>query len=195
MPREVKSRRRVADVSVRFLLRLPATLHAALLEGARDRGVSLNEYLNRRLSGAELHPTSESVAPLLLAHAHRVAGARLLGIVLHGSWTRGEARADSDIDALIAVDEALPLTRGLYRAWDEQPVAWAGRAVDVHFVHLPRSLDRAAGVWCEAAVEGRLIADRSGRVEDALIQIRRAIADGRLVRKRAHGQPYWTVAA
>ena len=35
----------------------------------------------------------------------------------------------------------------------------------------------------------------TGHVDDALIQIRRAIADGRLVRKRAHGQPYWTVAA
>ena len=176
--------------TVRFLLRLPAALHAALADGARAAGVSLNEHLNRRLAAAEPHPASAALTPVLLAGARRVAGARLLGIVLHGSWARREARAGSDIDALIVVDEALPLTRGLYRAWDDQPVVWEGRPVDVHFVHPPRIAERAGGVWCEAAIEGRLIADRTGHVDDALIQIRRAIADGRLVRKRAHGQPY-----
>ena len=188
-------RRPERPASVRFLLRLPAALHAALVVGARARGVSLNEHLNRRLTAPEPHPASAALAPVLLAGARRVAGARLLGIVLHGSWTRREARAGSDIDALVVVDEALPLTRGLYRAWDEGPVDWEGRQVDVHFVHLPQIAERAGGVWCEAAIEGRLIADATGQVDDALIQIRRAIADGRLVRKRAHGQPYWTVAA
>ncbi len=188
-------RRPERPAPVRFLLRLPAALHAELVEGARKRGLSLNEHLNRRLTAPEPHPASAALAPVLLAAARRVAGARLLGIVLHGSWTRREARAGSDIDALVVVDEALPLTRGLYRAWDEEPVEWEGRQVDVHFVHLPPIAERAGGVWCEAAIEGRLIADATGQVDDALIQIRRAIADGRLVRKRAHGQPYWTVAA
>ena len=176
-------------------MRLPAALHAALVKGARQRGLSLNEHLNRRFSAPEPHPASAALAPVLLAGARRVAGAHLLGIVLHGSWTRREARAGSDIDALVVVGEALPLTRGLYRAWDEEPVEWEGRQVDVHFVHPPQIAERAGGVWCEAAIEGRLIADATGQVDDALIQIRRAIADGRLVRKRAHGQPYWTVAA
>lgn len=183
------------EATVRFLLRLPASLHAVLTEGARSLGLSLNEYLNRRLAGVEPHPESAPLVPLLLARARQVAGDRLIGIVLHGSWTRGEARPGSDIDSLIVVDDALPLTRGLYRAWDAQPLDWAGRPVDVHFVHLPRSVGRAGGVWCEAAIEGRVVADRSGQVDDTLIRIRRAVADGVLVRKRAHGQPYWTVAA
>jgi predicted nucleotidyltransferase len=118
-----------------------------------------------------------------------------MGVILHGSWSRGEARPGSDVDVLIVVDESVPLTRALYRAWDRQPISWENRPVDAHFIHVPRPLDRASGVWCEAAVEGRLLFDRRGGVEEALIAIRRAIAGGRLVRKHAHGQPYWTVAA
>lgn len=184
-----------APGSVRFLLRLPAALHAALATRARARGVSLNEHITRRLAAAESHPSLEALTPLLLARAQAVAGRHLLGIILHGSWARGEARRGSDIDVLVAVDEALTLTRTLYRTWDREPVVWQDRPVDVHFVHLPRESQRASGVWCEAAIEGRVIADTAGRVEDALITIRRAIADGRLVRKRVHGQPYWTAAA
>ena len=181
--------------AVRFLLRLPATLHTSLAAAAKRRELSLNEYISRRLAGVESHPAVEAVAPVVLARARDVAGDALVGGLLHGSWSRGDARAESDIDALIVVDRSLPLSRRLYRTWDEQPVAWGGRAVDVHFVHLPSAVARAGGVWCEAAIEGRLIADRAGQIEDALIELRRAIADGRLVRKRAHGQPYWTVAA
>jgi predicted nucleotidyltransferase len=127
--------------------------------------------------------------------ARAVAGAHVVGAILHGSWARGEARSTSDVDALVVVKAALPLTRALYRKWDEQPLAWQGRPVDVHFAHLPRSVEKAGAVWCEAAIEGQLLADTDGRVDDLLRDIRRAIADGRLVRKRVHGQPYWTVAA
>lgn len=195
MGRDTSRRRSAGAEAARFLLRLPARLRAALRERARARGLSLNEYINRRLAAAEPHPAAETLGPLLLAHAHRVAGASVIGLIVHGSWARGEARSTSDIDALVVVDEALPLTRSLYGKWDRQPVSWDGRAVDVHFVHLPRDVGRPGGVWCEAAVDGRLVADSSGRVEDTLVLIRRAIADRRLVRKRAHGQPYWTAAA
>lgn len=195
MPRDRQRPRTLEPASRRFLLRLPAGLHAALVRRAAARDLSLNEYLVRRLAGAEPHPSSETLTPLLLARAQTVAGARVIGAIVHGSWTRGEARAASDVDVLIVVDESLSLTRALYRAWDQEPITWQGRSVDVHFVHVPRAVDRAGGVWCEAAIEGRLVADTSGRVEDALLDIRRAIADGRLVRKRVHGQQYWTSAA
>lgn len=189
-----RTTRRVTP-AVRFLLRLPAALHASLAAGAARRELSLNEYIGRRLAGVETHPAVEAVAAVVLARAREVTGDALVGALLHGSWSRGEARVDSDIDALIVVDRSLPLSRLLYRKWDERPLAIDGRAVDVHFVHLPVTIARAGGVWCEAAIEGRLIADRAGQVEDTMIELRRAIADGRLVRKHAHGQPYWTVAA
>lgn len=129
------------------------------------------------------------------ALAQVVAGAQLIGLVMHGSWARGEMRAASDVDVLVVVEADLALTRALYRQWDEVSLSWQGRAVDAHFLHLPANPDRAGGVWCEAAVDGIVLSDRDGRIEETLRRIRRAVADGRLVRKHAHGQPYWTVAA
>jgi len=67
--------------------------------------------------------------------------------------------------------------------------------VDGHFVHPPAPGARPSCVWCELAVEGVLLSDRAGAVSAALTDMRRAIAHGRLVRKTAHGQPYWTEAA
>ena len=189
--RDINSR----SPSTRFLLRLPAALHRLVLDRAERRGLSLNEYITRRLAGPEAQASVEALTPVLLARARAVAGAHVVGAILHGSWTRGEARSTSDVDALIVVNGNVPLTRALYRKWDEEPMVWEGRTVDVHFAHLPRSVAKAGSVWCEAAIEGQLLADTDGRLERALRDIRRAIADGQLVRKRIHGQPYWTVAA
>ena len=58
-------------------------------------------------------------------------GAHLVGIIVHGSSARGEARTTSDVDVLVVVDLALALTRALYRRWDEIPVTWQGRRVAV----------------------------------------------------------------
>lgn len=93
------------------------------------------------------------------------------------------------------VNRDLPLTRELYRRWDDESGGPAdGQVLDAHFVHLPGSTDRIGGVWCEAAIEGVVLADTGGRVSRALRDVRRAIGEGRLVRRRAHGQPYWTAA-
>ena len=157
--------------------------------------MSLNEYCVRALAGPEPLAVGHPMALAVYQHAAEVGGARLAGIIVHGSWVRAQARTSSDIDVLVVVDSGLSLTRALYRAWDKTPLAWEGRSVDAHFIHFPSSPDRASGVWCEAATDGLLFYDRDGRVDETLRRIRREIADGRLVRKHAHGQPYWTVAA
>jgi hypothetical protein len=69
--------------------------------------------------------------------------------------------------------------------------AWT---LDAHFVHLPADASRPSSVWCELPVEGVLLSDRDGAIAGALIEVRRAIAQGQFVRRTAHGQPYWTVA-
>lgn len=179
----------------RFLLRLPATLHATLATQAAHEGLSLNAYCVQRLGGPDLRVSPRAQVAGVVANATSVAGPHLLGVIAHGSWVRGEARDTSDIDLMIVVDRALPLTRRLYAAWDAEKPIWDGRAVDAHFVHLPSSAGRPGSVWCELAVEGLLLSDRDGVLSAALIGVRRAIAGGRLVRKTAHGQPYWTEAA
>ena len=179
----------------RFLLRLPDWLHGRLAARAAARGVSLNEYCVRQLAGPDAPSLDHPDALVLLERMDAVVGSGLLGVVAHGSWVRGEARAASDVDILVACAPTVRLTRALYRRWDRTPLEWGGRGVDAHFVHLPAAPERAGAVWCEAAVEGVLLHDVGGRVGDALRGIRRAIAEGRLVRRLAHGQPYWTLAA
>ena len=48
------------------------------------------------------------------------------------------------------------------------------------------------GFWPEIALDGIVLFERDVAVSRRLVAIRRAIADGRLVRRTAHGQPYWT---
>jgi len=180
--------------SGRFVLRLPPSLHQVLQGGAKAAGLSLNEYCVRRLSSAGPAMAADVSAHAVVARASALAGAFLRGVILYGSWARGDAGASSDVDVLIVVDAGLPLTRDLYREWDREPVMWHGRPVDPHFVHPPG--ERVSGeVWGEVALDGVVLFEREWRLSASLGAIRRDIAAGRLVRRLVHGQPYWTVAA
>ena len=53
----------------------------------------------------------------------------------------------------------------------------------------------AGGFWAEVAVDGIVLFERDWRLSTHLARVRRAIAERRLVRRLAHGQPYWTEAA
>ncbi|HEX6694890.1 MAG TPA: hypothetical protein VF035_09360 [Longimicrobiales bacterium] len=68
----------------------------------------------------------------------------------------------------------------------------AGYPVEPHFVRLPGEDDRVTGLWAEVAVEGAVIFDPALRLSRWLGRVRRAIGDGRMVRRSAHGQPYWS---
>jgi predicted nucleotidyltransferase len=181
------------QVSGRFLLRVSPEIHALLQQAARAAGLSLNEYCLRRLATPGSGLSLGEGAAVLVRRAAAVAGSALVGVIVYGSWIRGEATPDSDVDALIVVDATLPLNRELYRLWDAAPVAWGAAAVDPHFVHLPG--DRPRGLWGEAAIDGAVLFERGVALSRCLARVRRDIADGRLVRRVVHGQPYWTVAA
>lgn len=187
----LKGRPKVA----RVLLRLPGPLHRALVRAAEAHGLSFNEFCVRRLR-APGHPQETSaVRALVLDHAQATFGERLVGMLAVGSWARDEAAAGSDIDVLIVIASSLALTRDLYRAWDRTALVFEGRAIDAHFIHLPEPGGAPTAVWCEAAVDGLVWHDRDGAVERRLAEVRRAIAAGRVVRGRVHGQPYWKGAA
>jgi predicted nucleotidyltransferase len=139
---------------------------------------------------ADVHGLSDARA-LIVSRACAAFGDRLTGVLVIGSWARGDAAATSDIDVLIAIDAHTPLTRDLYRAWDTEPVSYDGRVVDAHFTHLPSAGAAPTAMWCEAAIDGVVWYDRNGDVAKRLGDVRRAIADGRVVRAVSHGQPYW----
>jgi predicted nucleotidyltransferase len=132
---------------------------------------------------------------LVVPRAQAAFGDRLLGVLAMGSWARGDAAASSDLDVLVVIDPTVPLTRDLYRAWDREPLVFEGRPVDAHFAHPPQPGASPTAVWCEAAVDGLVWYDRDGRILRRLGEVRRAIADRRVVKGSAHGQPYWKGAA
>lgn len=179
----------------RVLLRLPAELHRSLVKAAADADLSFNEFCVRRLSAPSDAQGLSAVRSLVVTRARAVFGDRLAGVLVLGSWARGEAAATSDIDALIVIDAKTALTRDLYRAWDRDPISFEGRAIDAHFAHPSAAGTLPTAVWCEAAVDGIVWYDRDGSMTIRLGEVRRAIAEGRVVRAFAHGQPYWKKAA
>ena len=183
-----------ARASGRFVLRLPPDLHASLREQAAERSLSLNEYCVSRLSSGGVWRDRDDVTALV-ERAEAIAGPALLGVVVFGSWARGHASDSSDVDALVVVGQGFELTRAAYDRWDERPVTVEGRAVDAHFVRLAQDRPRLSGLWAEAAIDGVVVFERGRTVSSWLIEVRRALVEGRLARRVVHGQPYWREVA
>jgi hypothetical protein len=179
--------------SGRLLLRLPRELHASLARAGAEAGISLNELCVRRLRvpPVELEPP---LARFIERVNARFAG-DLVGIVIFGSWARGDATAESDVDALVVVEDVLRITRSLYTQWEGEGGGHEFGSIEPHFVHLPRPGVPVTGLWAEVAIDGIVLFDRALRVSRALGQIRRRIARGELVRRWAHGHPYWAEVA
>lgn len=177
--------------SGRFLIRMEPGLHAALREAARAEGTSLNEHCVLRLAmpGAGSEPASRASA-----RAASIAGADLVGVAAFGSWARGEAMEDSDVDLLIVVDAALPITRELYRMWDAEPMEWDGRRMEPHFVRLPGVEDRISGLWAEVAIDGVVLFERGFELSRRLAGLRTRIASGEITRRWSNGHSYWVAA-
>jgi hypothetical protein len=175
--------------SGRFVLRIEPGLHAALREAARSLGVSLNDYCARKLAA----PASAAPAPAVevVRRAASVLGQAFVGVVAFGSWAREEQRDSSDVDVLLVVDSTAALNRELYRRWDSGPLTWEGHPVEPHFVHMPAPGARISGLWAEAAVEGVVLFDRDLSLSRRLVEIRRRIVAGEVMRREVHGQPYW----
>lgn len=172
-----------------FLLRLDPRLHGLLRRQAAAAGMSLNEWCGRTLAApgaAGIDAAAEVVMPLRAR-----LGDDLLGVVVYGSFARGELSSGSDVDLLVVLAERVPITRALYREWEGGVPSWGGRDVDLHFVHLPDPAAAVSGSWAEAAVCGIVFYDRDLVVSRRLIAFRGRIASGELVRRMAQGQPYW----
>jgi predicted nucleotidyltransferase len=179
--------------SGRFVLRIDAGLHAALRESARRAGISLNQLAARKLAlpGGDVG----GLAGATVDHAAKLFGARLIAVAVFGSWARRELADESDVDLLVVLHADVAISRALYRRWDRAPREFDGRRVEPHFVHLPAPDALPSGFWAEIAIDGLILFDQNLALATRLAEVRRAIADGRLVRRRVHGQSYWILAA
>ena len=176
--------------SGRFLLRIAPGLHAALRAAARAQGLSLNEHCQRLLSTARA-----SEVPALdqaVRWALEAFGEGLVGLAAFGSWARGSAATGSDVDLLFVLEDTLALTRQLYRTPGLAELKAGERILEAQFVHLPAAGTVPGGLWAEITLDGIVLFERGFRLSRRLAGIRHDIADGRLVRRTAHGQPYWT---
>ena len=180
--------------SGRFVLRIDPGLHALLRRAARESGVSLNDYCSRSLALASGPAGSPPALAAAVSRAARLFGEDLVAVAAFGSWCRGEMAGSSDVDLLVVLDRRLRLGRGLYRRWDEAPIVWSGHPLEPQFVHLPDPGLTAGGIWAEVALDGVVLFDRGFALSRRLGRIRRDIAEGRLVRRVIHGQPYWALS-
>jgi hypothetical protein len=178
--------------SGRFLLRLPRPLHARLAESARAQGVSLNEYCVRSLATAEAAAAGPFAA--VVSEAIVQLGPALVGIVVFGSFARGEAGVDSDVDVLIVVSEAVAVDRSLYAPWDRLELRIAGHPVEPHYAQLRAPGEALSGFWAEVALDGMAVYDPTLELTRELGRIRRAILSGALVRRSAAGHSWWSAA-
>jgi predicted nucleotidyltransferase len=184
-----------SEASGKFVLRIEPGLHRALREAARESGLSLNDYCARKLAAPMGNLTSIEWGAAAVERAAVLFGEQLVGVAAFGSWARGELSEISDVDLLVVLESSVELTRALYRAWDERPVTANGRTLEPHFVHLPALERRIGAVWGEVALDGIVLFERGFRVSSTLVQVRRDILSGRMVRRIIHGQPYWTEVA
>lgn len=171
------------------MLRLDPQLHGLLREDARAAGISLNDWCSQTLAAPGAGGFSEASGVVQVIRCR--LGRELVGVVVYGSFTRGELAAGSDVDLLVVLAKEVPITRSLYRDWEDALPDWGGRTIDLHFVHLPKPADRVSGTWAEAAVCGIVLHDKNLAVSRRLIGIRECIATGGLVRRMSQGQPYW----
>jgi predicted nucleotidyltransferase len=188
------SRARQRFASGRFVLRIGPTLHETLRAAAADSGLSLNDYCIRQLA-APVAACDVPDAAAAVSRASSLFGLDVIGVVAFGSWIRGDAATSSDIDLLIVLERRVALTRDLYRRWDEASAPRFERLVEPHFVHLPEAKMVTGGVWAEAALDGVVLFERHLQVSRQLALLRRHILSGRLIRRVAHGQPYWAEVA
>jgi len=176
--------------SGRFLLRLDPQLHAILRAEAAARRVSLNALCTRTLAEHACGPHGSPLGPIV-RRALALLEDALIGVVGIGSWARGEAAGDSDVDVLLVVAPNVAITRALYRRWDAEPATVDGRVVDPHVIALPDVGGTITGVWAEAARDGIVVFERHHAVSRYLGHVRRRLAGGAHRRSTAHGQPYW----
>lgn len=181
----------MATSTSQILIRTPRELHEQLLIRSKNAEQSLNEFCLDKLRCPSSLDGQAPHMRKVLEEASRILGPELLGLILYGSRARGEANAGSDWDFLLLIDATRSLNRQLYRWWEEQSEGSLPPEIEINFTHLPESLGVATGFWSEIALDGIVIYERNFVASQYLNRVRRSMAEGRIVRRTAHGQAYW----
>ncbi|MCB0370906.1 MAG: toxin-antitoxin system HicB family antitoxin [Bdellovibrionales bacterium] len=91
--------------SGKFVLRITPDLHKTLKAEAKERGESLNSLCLKKLAATSNKSWGEFIDEIITVF-------NPLGILLFGSYARGENSAESDIDLLIVLDQQKKISKG-----------------------------------------------------------------------------------
>lgn len=169
-------------LSGKFVLRIDPKMHKSLKEEAKEKGESLNALCLSKISQSSNLLHASALTAIITEFSPR-------GVVLFGSAARGEARASSDIDLLIVLEDSTPIDRDLYKRWDK--IMGGNSKYSPQFVHLPSVRGDIGSLWLECSIEGEILFDREYSLKNELVRIRSQIADGHYQRKLSHGHAYW----
>jgi predicted nucleotidyltransferase len=87
--------------------------HDLVQPDAAERALSVQPEPTQPVPGAS--PDAQAVARAVARELHGLYGERLKRVVLFGSWARGDAHPESDIDLLVVLDEVRSRRRELDR--------------------------------------------------------------------------------
>jgi len=181
--------------SGKFVLRVGAQLHSRILTYARRRKLSLNtacvNLLRPALEGNSVSKGLPFALEKLLSTECALA-AQIIGIVMFGSWARGEATAASDIDVLVVLANEIPISKQLYTEIDR--VLGTDSSLSIALVNSPNQQTRPGSIWLEVAQDGIVVFDKEYQIARTLGRIRRSISSGMAIRRETHGQGYWVYA-
>jgi hypothetical protein len=183
-----------APCSGKFVVRISPVLHESLKRSSEEQGISLNRLCEVRLSenaGLVGFPDLGEGLSWILSRLSE----RLQGVILFGSYARGEMTAGSDIDLLLVLRPGLSPSRQFYLDWATQIAPGLrrihNREISPQFVAFPEEPEQAGSLWLEAAIDGIALWDPQLSVSKFLSKVRKKIAAGEIVRHETHGHSYW----
>lgn len=161
--------------TVNFIVRVPRSLHLKLKERSKQLRISLNHLCQMILEKGDLSELDLAVESIKIAFKES-----LEGVVFFGSRARGQDHDNSDIDLLIVLNERV--TRGDYKLID------LPEKYSPSLVTFP---SKPSGLWFEVALDGVVLFDKSGKLNNFLRGVRSYILEGKVKRQTTHGQGYW----
>lgn len=179
--------------SGKFVLRISHTLHEALKNQAQAKGISLNQICQNILAAHIKAARDKQLKERLdqfIEQAQLVWSSNLVGIVLFGSQAREDTYSTSDVDLLLVI-KGIPVSRNLYRQWDELIDDNDTPQVNPHFVALPQDEKLAGSLWLEVAHEGILMWESNKIVSSLMLKIKNTIKKNKFKKAHAHGHAYW----
>lgn len=185
----------MSDPSGKFVLRLPTELHGKLVKISKSKNLSLNTLCNRLIvSGLGVKSEDEDIPPECIEITKQLRKKfkdKLIGVMLFGSYIKGESTESSDIDILIVIDKNIPIVRSLYSWWDTT-IKWSGeKVVSPHFVKYPKDPKDVSGIWLEVAGTNIILFEKGSKITKIVAALKNLISSGGVRRYISNGHPYW----